>query len=364
MNTQYVVQSRASERYSRLFELAFAHARYTRIDVAVAYATLSGVRTLEKFFATSIGTTFNTMKKRWLVGIDWCRSDPSALSKLNSLPCSKVRVPNGRILVQRADCSPQQPFHPKLFMLSGEKAAAIICGSGNLSESGLSIGCECGSVSLITHVDQRLTDPQFAKLQDWFKDAWRNAASYESLLNQYEIRCDQQIRQKRTILTDDDILPSQQDPSKRGLSPFQIKQLRTYSHFWIEAGALGANLGAGVPGNQLDMTRYSRVFFGARAADVPPSTVIDYVTLVWDGTAYGSRTLKYGNNGMDKLNVPPAGERGAKFYKDKTLLFTRLPNGTFAFHVGAQRDPRQWQLESEKRQANYRLPGGRRWGLF
>jgi hypothetical protein len=252
-----------------LFELAFAHARYTRLDVAVAYATLSGVRTLEMLFATSIGTTFNTIKKRWLVGIDWCRSDPSALSKLNSLPCSKVRVPNGRILVQRAGCSPQQPFHPKLFMLSGDKAAAIICGSGNLSESGLSIGCECGSVSLLTHADQQLAGSQFAKLQDWFRNVWRNAASYEFLQTQYEIRCNQQIRQKETILTDDDTLPSQQDPPRRGLSPFQIKQLRTYSHFWIEAGALGANLGAGVLGNQLDMTRYSRVFLERRRQTFP-----------------------------------------------------------------------------------------------
>jgi hypothetical protein len=46
---------------------------------------------------------------------------------------------------------------------------------------------------------------------------------------------------------------------------------------------------------------------------------------------------------MDKLNVPLAGERGAKFYKDKTLLFSRKPDGSFAFHVGNQRDQRQKQ---------------------
>jgi hypothetical protein len=38
-----------------LFDIALAHGDYTHIDVAVAYATFSGVHVLEKMFKTRIG---------------------------------------------------------------------------------------------------------------------------------------------------------------------------------------------------------------------------------------------------------------------------------------------------------------------
>jgi hypothetical protein len=145
MKNEYIVQASARE-YIELFDTALSGGSYTDFVAAVAYASFSGVRVLEKRIVTHIGSSWCQINKRWLVGIDWCRSDPSALTRLASMPRSNVRVPNGRAVVKTTRCTPREPFHPKLFIFVGPKASAIICGSGNLSANGLTGGCECGSI--------------------------------------------------------------------------------------------------------------------------------------------------------------------------------------------------------------------------
>lgn len=301
------------------------------------------------------------MIKRWLVGIDWCRSDPPALTRLQEIPNSTVRVPNGTMLVGNSGCIPRIPYHPKLYMFRGSRYTAIICGSGDLSANGLLGGCECGNAFRF----ESRRNPHVLGLTSWFNDAWRTADELRAIEMDYKAHCDALLRSRNAIPVEDDITPPEPIPRKtRGLSDHQIRQLRTYENFWIEAGALGANLGRGVPGNQLDMTRYTRVFFGAPPARVPPNEIIDYVTLIWDGVSYDDRTLKFGENGMDKLNVPPAGSRGPLFYRDKTLLFSREPTGEFTFTVGDAADRKSWNRKSRPLGALYKLPGGRTWGLF
>lgn len=364
MKNHYVVQTWASERYIKLFNLALAHGQYTRLDVAVAYATTSGVRILEKLFRTELGAAWDTFQKRWLIGIDWCRSDPPALARLNTMASSSVKVPNGRLLVARYSCLPERPYHPKLFMLSGGEVSATICGSGNLSGNGLTGGCECGSVTLVTAADSQEVHLDVAKLKGWFRRAWAEADAYSSLQSDYERRCESLVREEKMVPTEDDAPPRPDVSPGRGLSAFQIRQLRTFNNLWIQAGALGGNLGRGLPGNQLDMTRHTRVFFGSPASDVPANTVIDQITLIWDDQKHIGRTLKFGNNGMDKLNVPLVGTRGPLYYRNKTLLFTRLPNGEFVFTVGSETDRLQWRSNSQQKHAAYHLPGGREWGVF
>ena len=151
---------------------------------------------------------------------------------------------------------------------------------------------------------------------------------------------------------------------RRPLSEAQIRGLRTFGNLWVQAGALGANLGRGQPGNQLDMTRYMRVFFGVPATEVPPNAELDRVTLVWDGERHPDRTLKFGENGMDKLNVPPAGERGRMFYRGKALLFSRRSDGAYDYAVGDERQAAEWERKSRTQGQQYAMPGGRKWGLF
>jgi hypothetical protein len=311
MRNEYVVQTSAKE-YIELFDTALSDTNYTHFAAAVAYASLSGVRVLNQRISGRIGSAWQRINKRWLVGIDWCRSDPPALARLDGMSHSKVRVPNGGALVQTAGCRPRKPFHPKLFIFRGLHSNAIICGSGNLSANGLTGGCECGSIFRFSS----RVHPQLVSLQGWFNNAWRAAANFQDIAETYKRRCDELVRTRTAVPIEDDITPAEPTPRRiRGLSEEQIRQLRTYDNFWIEAGALGANLGPGIPGNQLDMTRYTRAFFGAPPAHVQPNDIIDHVTLVWDGIPYTDRTLKFGDNGLYKLNVPPAGARGPLVYR-------------------------------------------------
>ena len=359
MKNEYLVQT-AVRQYIELFDAALSSGNYQEFSAAVAYASFSGVRILDKRITAQIGYSWRRINKRWLVGIDWCRSDPSALARLEAMTRSSVRVPNGDALVQIPGCRPRAPFHPKLFIFRGGKSNAIICGSGNLSANGLTGGCECGSIFRF----KSRTHPQLVLLQRWFNSAWRSADRYNDIAEEYKSRCDALLRREAAVPVEDDVAPLERTPRKaRGLSQQQLRQLRTYDNFWIEAGGLGYNLGAGIPINQLDMTRYTRVFFGAPASDIPANEMIDQITLISDRVRYTNRTLKFGDNGMDKLNVPPVGGRGPLFYQNKTLMFSRRPDGAFNFRVGDGADRAEWRRKSERINAFYHV-GPREWGLF
>ena len=112
MSFSYIVQYE-SRRYSDLFRIALQSGSFDSIDAAVAYATVGGVAVLTNLFSDLLGDSWPRMKKRWLIGIDWCRSDPPALRMLAELKRSDVRVPDGANLVGRPACAPTVTFHPK-----------------------------------------------------------------------------------------------------------------------------------------------------------------------------------------------------------------------------------------------------------
>lgn len=360
---KYVIQrSSGNTKYTDLFRYIANGAHYDRLCVAVAYATIGGVRILEKTLTCALPSRWEGIRKQWLVGVDWCRSDPPALARLQQLSNSAVRIPNGQALVTERACVPAETYHPKLFIFSGGDRVAVICGSGNLSANGLTRGCECGSAQVHSTIRSSAGRNGPSTLTDWFRSAWRTADDYEHLRQQYEGLCRRKAKQQALVPIEDDVPPPRPDEiTGKGLSEYQIRQLRTLDHLWIEAGALGANLGRGIPGNQLDMKRFTRAFFRAPLENITPNTFIDRITLVWDGVRYDGRTLKFGDNGMDKLNVPPVGDRGAEFYRRKTLLFTRKPNGTFLFDVGDNARKERWKAQS--REVVYKV-GHREWGLF
>ncbi len=370
MSLQFIVQTELG-RYTDLFKNAIKAGEFDALDVAVAYATVGGVAVLTDVLANSLGDRWLGMNKRWLVGIDWCRSDPPALSQLTQLEMSEVRVPDGSALVKRkAGCQPSVTYHPKLFVLRGPEAIAVISGSGNLSANGMLRGCECGS--LLIEASQKKTrqtsgmasdlgKPSIvAPLQGWFDRAWTRGAKYPSIARAYETICRKRAKDEVLVPTDDDSVARYAN----GLTAIQLQQLRTFDHLWIESGALGANLGRGKPGNQLDMKRFTRVYFGAAADDLPPETPIDDLTLIWDGAPHTHRTLKFGDNKMDKLNVPPVGQRGDRYYEGKTLLFTRVRSHVFDFKVGDEAQKESWRRLSER--SGVLMPNikTREWGLF
>lgn len=99
--------------------------KFDRLDVAVAYATLPGVKALD----LAVGGVPQT--SRWVVGLDDAISQPEALDYIAQLPGSELRV---------VKLTPTRRFHPKMYLLwsssnKGEAAAAI--GSGNMTLNGL-----------------------------------------------------------------------------------------------------------------------------------------------------------------------------------------------------------------------------------
>jgi hypothetical protein len=363
----FTVSGRRDRKYTELFQKGIASGEFTRFSCAVAYATVGGVKLLDETLRGEMGDAWRSIEKQWLVGIDWCRSDPPALRRLASLNKSRVKVPAGETVVSTSGCKPSQTFHPKLFILAGQGRTTIICGSGNLSRNGMSRGCEVGGVvTLHSPREPGHSEPQAAALLRWFGAEWRKADPYHEIADRYEAACRDRVRSKTIVPTDDDAKPTVGVDRARGrtLTEEQIHELRTFQNFWIDAGALGANLGSGVPGNQLDMKRYTRAFFGAGIEDLQPQTEIDHITLVWEGTPHHDRTLKYGHNHMDKLNVPPAGTRGREFYRGKALLFTRRPDGTFDFAAGGPAERRAWRAASRRSGVIHPLSPTREWGLF
>jgi hypothetical protein len=365
---EYIVSGRPGHVYTELFERALAVGPFSGISSAVAYATLGGVKLLEDTLRGALGTAWEEMDKKWLVGIDWCRSDPPALDRLDSLKNSKVKVPDGDIILSRTGCMPSRTYHPKLFMFIGDQRTAIICGSGNLSRNGLSRGCEIGSVITLDNLAETgaLPHPEAGALLQWFHVEWRRADRYDAIARKYEAACRDRVRRQAIVPTDDDAKPTVGSARERGraLTEEQIHELRTFENFWIDAGALGANLGAGIPGNQLDMKRYTRAYFGAGIDNLAPETEIDHITLVWDGVRHTDRTLKYGDNHMDKLNVPPAGALGRDFYRGRALLFRRRSDGAFDFEAGGAAERRRWTGASRRVGVIHRLSTTREWGLF
>src|SRR5688500_10192923 len=103
---EYIASGRRGQTYVGLIERALTNGPYTHICGAVAYATVGGVKLLEEIFTEDPRARWEQMNKRWLVGIDWCRSDPPALDRLGALAHSEVKVPDGEAVVTAAGCTP------------------------------------------------------------------------------------------------------------------------------------------------------------------------------------------------------------------------------------------------------------------
>jgi hypothetical protein len=360
---KYVMQPTTAE-YRTLISDAIANRTYSELDSAVAYATAGGVRSLEQVMPVA----WRAWTKRWLIGIDWCRSEPAALSQLSLLANSRVRIFDGIRLVTRVGCVPDLPFHPKTYVLRGAHNTAVITGSGNLSHNGLERGHELGQLSVVD--DQPgLPEGQLRSahnsVSQWFDQLWRHASPLRpQLLREYSERYKE--RTVNPTPTDEDVTTPQQAQGRHRISSEDLVRLRVSSHLWIQAGRLHANRGAGNPGNQLMMSPMTRVFFGFPAFDVPPDTSIGTVEIAYGGQSV-SRSLRFSNNSMDVLGLPIPGQEGPAKYDSETLLFTRSERDGhlyFGLRLGAGRDESAWRRASDLVHGRFAMTSGRQWGVF
>ena len=317
----FLGQPQQGKTLNQLIDLARS-GEFTHLDVAVAYASLSGSNILIR----KMPSQFISLQKRWVIGIDWCRSDPSALRQLDSLANSSVRIYDGSVLVRKSGCTPRVTYHPKMYLFRGPTSSALVASSSNLSENGLTRGHEAGILLRSGTQEPCSSASSIASAAKWFNSLWTNATTFGVIAAGYDGRFSERI--KNPMPTDDDSGSLGNAGRRTFFTNNALTQMRVCKNFWIEAGNLSRNRGSAIPGNQLMMKALTRVFFGFRSEVVPTDTRFGYVTIEFEGTLHHDRSLRFSDNSMDVLTMPTHGATGNASYDRRTLHFEQVVIGT------------------------------------
>jgi len=143
----------------------------------------------------------------------------------------------------------------------------------------------------------------------------------------------------------------------------QAAALAAAAHLWVDVEYVVPNRGEQEEGNQIDMQKGTRVFFGFGDKALPRNSPIGSVRILYD-THAASRNLRFGNNSMDKLDLPIPGMEGPPTYSHQTLLFTRESRHTFRLTVGTAADVATWRAKSEAAGTLFEMRSGRKYGVF
>ena len=211
---------------------------FDHLDVAVAYATLQGVRTLEMALK-GVGHT-----SRWVVGLDDAITQPRAIEYLMSRCRSEVRL---------ASMSPQRRFHPKLYCAwsanDDDRCVAAI-GSGNMTLNGL---LHNGETAAILTAESR---NEVGSLRAQWEAMWdlgvaATPDAIETYRNAYRV-----ARRHRRKIVKLGVAPPEPKPSAPGDvgSTFNGDPVRA-SLAWLEAGSPSAG------GRDLEFPRAIMPFF-------------------------------------------------------------------------------------------------------
>ena len=349
------ITSPADLSYLNLILNAYKKTEPTSMRVAVAYATHSGIGELTT--ALDKLPSWGKVQKKWLVGIDFCRSDPQALAYLDGLLKSDVRVFDGEFVVSRRGCVPRTSYHPKLYAMKGKKHEAVVLGSGNLSYTGLRIGVEAGVSISGTHLAET------KKVSSWFNRYWGEASPLDCISDMYEQQYRARENRKNPVPSDDDTAP-ESTGSRGQLTPQQLRKLRVCRFLWIQAGNLHKNRGIDKRGNQLMLKRNTRVFFGFPARDLNTDTTVGDIAIEYGGNIRSDCSIRFSNNSMDVLTLPIPDSEGPPMYDQKTLCFEQTGVRQFRLVIGKTRDLTKWKRQSEAVDGYFKMSSSREWGVF
>ncbi|HMN42737.1 MAG TPA: phospholipase D-like domain-containing protein [Phycisphaerales bacterium] len=341
------------ERTSIAIASAFANGP-SSFDAAVAYVTFSGVQELLR--ATRL-EGLPAMQKRFLVGVDWFRSEPSALDALAALPASHVRVVDGQYMVATKRCQPRRTYHPKAYLVTGSSKRLVV-GSANLSKNGLSQSIE---LSLATTQTQAV-----GAFEQWFSNGWNTSDVWGTVRDQYKSRYSTE-RRREFAVTDDDDAPDEQVFRIRWVTRERLQLARSAQNLWVDVGHLHNRDPQGLPGTDLQFTQMTRVFFGSEPRVVPGNTHLADVPLTMAGASRQVRPLVFNDaSSMDRMSLPVPGQGGwPAAYDDQTLLFTKWEDGTFRVTMAAPGQRTTWRQRSQVTGFTWEMSGGRReWGVF
>lgn len=306
---------------------AAATADYDRVRAAYAYASAGGALLLAGALSSSI-PGWDRAQKLWLVSLDWGHTEPEGLEYLASLNRSEVRVPNAN-QVLASSLIPKRCFHPKTLLL--DKAgrptsppAALAVGSANMTVSGLRFGDE--HLAVATWTGGRLTALARAELRTMRLEAaqidsvWRRSRRLtKALVDEYRTTR-RRVRPPRRRVSfenrsEDASSRVQELESRLHFDYPRVAELMAAGRLWVEIAYVVANRGVGVAGNQVDLAAGTRAFFWLNPARRPRNTPLGSVRIRY-GTHDAIRNVRFGNNQMDKLDLPIPGTDGPASYEN------------------------------------------------
>jgi HKD family nuclease len=271
---------------------------------AFAYVTDSGVAQIRAHLKSEFG---ETRKCRWLFSFDYGRSHPTALEKLQEIGQSTIRIHDGEYVVQSNALIPRVNFHLKTALTlqkTGYPCHQLV-GSGNLSASGLLSGIEAGCVVDYSGVKHTRGKALIATLET----LWEKATPVEKVLQDYKNRYAELIQ------------PAVFDLQHAALSG-------AISVFWIDVGYVTKNRGQEKPGNQFDLPKGSHVYLGVKKVQNPKrNSVLGSLMIRTPQGDVLERTLRFGNNEMEKLTLPIPEQHGYDCYDGKIVTLRAEGNG-------------------------------------
>jgi hypothetical protein len=337
------------------------------LKAGYAYATAGGVQ-LASWALEDACPGWAKIRKQWLISLDWGTTEPEAIELLMALPNSSVRIPNAAEVIKRR-LMPRVCFHPKVMVLHARRppqirAAALVVGSGNLTITGLRTGYEAAALEVVARGAKGERNRQrldaIARCVGDLNRVWREAETPDAaLLDRYR-----ELRRRRPAAAED------ATPEPRELERAEVEQtfdriatLATASHLWVNAGYVVENLGRGRPGNQIDLARGTRAFFGFSGRRVAQNTMLGSVRIRF-GPHLSPTNMRFANNKMDRLNLPLPGESGPNSYDDEWLLFDRRPDGSFTMTLLDPQQVRAAKRRSREQGSLFKMRSGREYGVY
>lgn len=329
--------------------------------IHVAYVTREGARQLVGELEAR-WPAWKEGRKLFLVGLDFGLTEPAALSYLAQLPNAECRVYDAEGTL-RQRLRPRSAYHPKLYAFSDTisfrraKLVAGVVGSANLTAAGLMTNTE---VFLGFTISRRAPGgiAWIQSLAALEASARRQVRLSDTLLERYR-----RMRPRRMLPPlDRERLLTPYRPS-RDLDASHMRALRTARCLWTQTLTIVSNLGRGRPGNQVDLKKGVRAFFSSRVPmSRPVNTALATVQTVIGG-ATTNCAMRFGNNGMDKINLPRPGGNHPARYDHRYLLWERLPDGRFRLEV--RPNGAAWRRASRNEGSYFRYSGSSRtWGYF
>jgi len=350
----------------RLMSDMVSRAEPTVFFGAFAYATKRGVELLCETLE-EVSPNWDSASKIWIVSIDFGHTEPEAITELQGLPNSQVRIPYAsEVLRQRL--RPKLIFYGKTLVCHegntlDDGKGGILVGSANMTMNGLCFGHEHAS-AFTWMKRRRVPKPTWTtlnasvqRLSELF-DTCENPT--RAFLRDYAARRPKRIRDRSEDSSDEVTRISSPNSD---LSLRENAHLATATSLWIDVDYVVQNRGRSRPGNQIDLQHGTRVFFGMSSDQVPKNTFLGEITVVYRAERTSCH-MRFGNNQMDKLNLPVPEDGGPPEYEGKTLLFKRTSSGEFQLSVRSRAVASRWKSKSRNQGTLFEMRSGREYGIF